>query len=651
MKKLFFLAATVCTFFACSKEEITPTPDERIPINISVGQETRANDDTFEADDEVGVYVVNYTDDVAGTLALTGNQADNMRFTFSDNAWVPDDAIYWKDKSTPADFFVYYPYVEDLSSVTAHPFSVQTDQSTAANFWASDFLWGKATKVSPTFSAIPITTNHSLSRIILNLQPGVGYPTDDWASAEKTVTITNVKTSATIDLSTGVATATGTATNVTPLKVSESNNTIRYQAMMIPQEITTASTLIKVTIDGEEYSITKSITLKPRTQHVFTLKVNEETGSIDLTIGEWLTEDVFQTNSDCPNNQIWYTSTTGAKVVPDTDNVFGASIKSNVYSDGLGIITFDGDVTSIGKEAFYNCDNLESIVIPNSVTVIGEKAFYDCGDLKVEFGNSVETIANEAFNKTYIVNGNLPNSLKTIGDNAFGGIFIRGEAETIFINLVIPDGVTSIGDSAFGAQFESITLPESIEHIGEEAFKAKAFYGKYASADNLCLIEDGVLRYFTCTYREDSYTIPNGVTEIGKNVFKSNDYNRGNITQITIPSSVKKIGEDAFYGLSNIKTFTIPEGVEEIGNGAFGDCESLRDLYLPSTLKKFGGDLYYCSSLRALYCRAIVPPTGFDRGDTSFADEYYIYVPAESVDTYKAADGWKDLAEHIVAEE
>lgn len=425
MKKLFFLAATVCTFFACSKEEITPTPDERVPINISVGQETRANDDTFEADDEVGVYVVNYTDDAAGTLALTGNQADNMRFTLSDSAWLPDDAIYWKDKNTPADFFVYYPYAENLTSVTVHPFSVQTDQSTAANFWASDFLWGKATKVSPTFSAIPITTNHSLSRIILNLQPGVGYPTEDWADAEKTVTITNVKTSATIDLSTGVATATGTATNVTPLKVSESNNTIRYQAMMIPQEITTAATLIKVTIDGEEYSITKSITLKPRTQHVFTLKVNEETGSLDLSIGEWETEYAELSNT------ITYTTTDG-KALEFLDwgyddrttaelEIFGAKIASNNYANGQGVITFDGGVSKIGDYAFRSCSNLSSITIPEGVTQIGESAFNGCSSLS---------------------------------------------------SITIPEGVTQIGNNAFTccSSLSSIVLPANITRINYGAF-------------------------------------------------------------------------------------------------------------------------------------------------------------------------------------
>ena len=110
MKKLFALVATASLMFSCSQEV---TPDlEKLPINISVGQQTRANDSTYESGDEVGIYVVNYVGSTAGSLSTTGNQVDNMHFTYSNNAWAPDETIYWKDKTTAADFYAYYPYSE-----------------------------------------------------------------------------------------------------------------------------------------------------------------------------------------------------------------------------------------------------------------------------------------------------------------------------------------------------------------------------------------------------------------------------------------------------------------------------------------------------------------------------------------------------------
>ena len=477
MKKLFILAVTVCSILSsCSSPEEVPEPtpqptpeaEATMPINLSIDNAVRANDETFEANDEVGVYVVNYTDGTASTLALSGNQADNMRFTYIDNAWTPDEAIYWKDDSTPADIIVYYPYAETVSSVTAHPFSVQTDQSTASNFWASDFLWGEATNISPTVSAVPVTTNHSLSRIILNLQSGEGYTAEDWAAAEKSVSITNVKTSATIDLSTGIATATGEVTNVTPLKVSESDNTICYHAMMIPQEITGDATLIKVTINGKEYTITQSITLKPRTQHGFNLKTDRVTGELKLSIGEWETEYAEL------SNEITYTTTDGKALEfsnwnfdADDVDIFGASITSNTYSNGKGVITFDGGISKIGENAFEECSNLSSIIIPEGVTQIGDDAFNICSNLSsIDLPAGLTQIGDYAFgscsNLSSII---IPDGVTQIGDGAFYVCYNLS-------SIIIPDGVTQIGVYAFGRCYSlsSIIIPASIERINHGAF-------------------------------------------------------------------------------------------------------------------------------------------------------------------------------------
>ena len=98
-----------------------------------------------------------------------------------------------------------------------------------------------------------------------------------------------------------------------------------------------------------------------------------------------------------PNNQIWYTSSVGNSIVtPYSTAGFGANIVSNVYENGIGIITFDNDVTTIGQSAFYN-SSLRSITIPNSITEIKYNAFYNCSLESITIPNSVTNIGQGTF--------------------------------------------------------------------------------------------------------------------------------------------------------------------------------------------------------------------------------------------------------------
>ena len=97
-------------------------------------------------------------------------------------------------------------------------------------------------------------------------------------------------------------------------------------------------------------------------------------------------------------NEIWYTSSNGQIVVPNSENAFGVSITGNTYTGGKGCITFSGDITSIGNYAFYFCENLTSVTIPDLVTSIGNWAFSNCSDLtSVTIPNSVTSIGDCVF--------------------------------------------------------------------------------------------------------------------------------------------------------------------------------------------------------------------------------------------------------------
>lgn len=281
MKKFFFLAAVAATIVACSKNENpspeVPTPpvvEEKIPINISTTI-TRVTDSAFEQGDRIGIYVVNEPNE----LAVSGNHVDNMGFTYS-TKWTPDEEIYWKDQTTKAAFYCYYP-CGTPNSVTAYKFSTKADQSTLANYKASEFLWGKTDWMSPTESAVPITVNHMFSNALVVIEPGAGFTAESLAASEISVKICNIKTDASINLSTGAVSASGAPTSIIPL-----NEGTYYRALIVPQTVE-ENALIIVTIDGVNYTLTKGFTFKVNTQHRFTVTVNKVNNGVNIGIGGW----------------------------------------------------------------------------------------------------------------------------------------------------------------------------------------------------------------------------------------------------------------------------------------------------------------------------------------------------------------------------
>ena len=280
MKKLFTLVALATALVSCDNITIeAPQPEEqKIPISISTTL-TRATDSAFEQGDKVGIFVVNEPD----SFVASGNYVDNMGFTYS-GEWTPDSAIYWFNPTTKASFYCYYPYAAGVDA-SAHTFNTKADQSTLANYKASEFLWGKVEAVTPTEEAVDITVNHTFSNALVILKPGDGFTEEKLAAAEKSVKICGVKPGATIDLATGVATATGNKTNVTPYLENS-----QYRALIVPQT-TEEGALIVVTVDGVDYTLTRSMTFKANKQHKFTVTLNKVNNGVNVGIGGWETDE------------------------------------------------------------------------------------------------------------------------------------------------------------------------------------------------------------------------------------------------------------------------------------------------------------------------------------------------------------------------
>jgi hypothetical protein len=120
---------------------------------------------------------------------------------------------------------------------------------------------------------------------------------------------------------------------------------------------------------------------------------------------------------------------------------------------------------------------------------------------------------------------------------------------------------------------------------------------------------------------------------------------------VIIPSGVTAINDRTFQNCKSLTSVTIPDGVTRIGISAFENCNYyLNRINIPASVTTIDDRAFYnCTKLRYITVNATTPPgLGFQalRGTPSGR---IIYVPAESVDTYKSASGWSSYSSNIQA--
>ena len=170
-------------------------------------------------------------------------------------------------------------------------------------------------------------------------------------------------------------------------------------------------------------------------------------------------------------------------------------------------------ITAIGKQAFYQRDDITAVVIPDGVETIGDEAFMWCRNLqKVSFGDNIRKIGTDAFQYCTLKSLVLPKNLEEIGGWAFCSAGLNG-------NLVLPASLKNIGSGAFAnTGITMVRFEASVNTMGS---------GVFAST------------------KLEKVVLPEGMERIEKQTFN----NCEKLTSIYVPGSVRSVGEDAFLTL------------------------------------------------------------------------------------------------------
>lgn len=357
---------------------------------------------------------------------------------------------------------------------------------------------------------------------------------------------------------------------------------------------------------------------------------------------------------------------------------YSYSTCSYEFPSTLRNVVITGSVNSIGSYAFA-CSNIESITIPKGVTSIGEYAFRYCDNLesvyidditgwckiafyhtesnplyyasklyvnnelltKLEIPQDVYGIKPYAFyNYSYLVSVSLHENVTQIGTEAFNGCcklveihngsllpitkgsrengYIGYYAINIYDNLETPSNITIDNDFAF---YKNGDMGYIIGYTGSEQDMVIPYSEEY----------DNIYDYAFMNLDISCVTIPSSIKVIGNSAFLNcTNIKKVNIqdleawcniefkdilsnpiyyskslfvmdelaTDITIPASVKKINNFTFYNCLSLSNICLPETLESIGKSAFYGCSNLKTITLHNKLSNIGTYAFsYCSNL------------------------------------------------------
>ena len=682
------------------------SPKVQISGNIDQQDATRVDDNGFCANDAVGIYLVNYNGETPGTLLLEDNQADNVKFTYTeDEVWVSEYDIFYKDNDTKVDFYGYYPYANP-SAIDSYSFEVAKDQTTPAEhdqmaaYEASDFLWAKAEAITPTAAKVKMKFQHKMSSARVRFIQGEGWSDEaEFAAVKKEVLVTNTIRKSTIDLSTGEVTPTGDKPLDGIIPVEDGGE---FRAIVVPQTVAAGEEVLVITIDGHprKYVRGEDTEYLPGKITTFDLKIKKlantgeyEVELVGVSITPWEADNVSH-QDDAREYVVVHNPEAGRleKTMVDRLEMDITTIKNLKITGKLGTEDYyfmrdkmtslmrlnlrevesliDG-VYKIPGNAFEDKLTLIKCVLPNKLERIEGGAFLDTsltGTLQLPEG--LKYVAG--FGRTNITKVEFPSTLEviagpsnniTVGNTVTAGAF-QG-CKSLMCEISLPASLKEIGKDAFSSSAikGNLTLPEGLEYIGASAFSGcSGLTGSLIIPKGIKTISGG--SFMNCGFT-GNLTLPMGLEEIQGSAFNYCKF-KG---ELNIPSTVTAIGGSAFANNEFNGTLILPKELILLGSSVFSGCWRLSGIVeIPENIIAIPSKLFYnckniegvvfhkdveviesaafanCYYISSIVCEAKNPPTINSNSFNGVAkDNFTLEVPEESVKKYQFASGWNEF--------
>lgn len=270
------------------------------------------------------------------------------------------------------------------------------------------------------------------------------------------------------------------------------------------------------------------------------------------------------------------------------DIPYGVTMITDAFTDSIAVesINIPSTVTRIGPNAFRDAVNLKTILIPDTVTRIDSNAFRGCRSLRsINLPSSITILGEAAFrNCEKLTQVDLPPRLASISS------YLLGECP-VLTDVVIPSTVASINTNAFAGS-DQVRLHVTYDSVGEQFAKdnliAYTYYLQQTKDFIYSRNDDGIqiLKYIGNLFEVDIPAEIDGlpVNRINTAAFQNNQI----VRSVTIPDSVKTIGDWAFSYMESLEAVQMSAGLVSLGADAFTGAASLRRISFSDKVEQIG---------------------------------------------------------------